>query len=33
MVGYLTRHDLAIFGWYRIGIGVLTAALLVTGVL
>lgn len=33
MVGYLTRHDLAVFGWYRIGIGLVTVTLLVGGVL
>lgn len=33
MVGYLQRHDLRIFGWYRIGIGVIVAALLGLGVL
>jgi undecaprenyl-diphosphatase len=31
MVGYLQRRDLSIFGWYRIGAGVLTAILLATG--
>jgi undecaprenyl-diphosphatase len=33
MIGYLQRHDLRIFGWYRIGIGVVVAALLGTGLL
>jgi len=33
MVGYLQRHSLALFGWYRIGIGVLCAALVLAGVL
>jgi undecaprenyl-diphosphatase len=31
MVGYLQSHDLAIFGWYRIAVGVATVALLATG--
>ncbi|MGH9381210.1 MAG: undecaprenyl-diphosphate phosphatase [Thermoanaerobaculia bacterium] len=31
MVGYLQRHDMALFGWYRIGIGLLTLALLAAG--
>lgn len=30
MVGYLSRHDLAIFGWYRIGVAALTLVLLAT---
>lgn len=33
MIGYLKGHDLAIFGWYRIGIAAIVAALLGTGVL
>ncbi len=33
MVGYLQRHDLAIFGWYRVGVAVLAALLVVTGVI
>jgi undecaprenyl-diphosphatase len=31
MIGYLTSHDLAIFGWYRIGIAALVLVLLATG--
>lgn len=30
MVGYLQRHDLSIFGWYRIAIGLVTVVLLAT---
>lgn len=33
MVGYLARHDLRLFGWWRIAAGVAVGALLVTGVL
>ena len=33
MVSYLNRHGLAIFGYYRVAIGLLTALLLVSGVL
>jgi undecaprenyl-diphosphatase len=33
MVTYLERHSLAIFGWYRIGIAGLTAALVLTNVI
>jgi undecaprenyl-diphosphatase len=31
MVAYLQRHDLSVFGWYRIGIGVLTIILIASG--
>lgn len=31
MVTYLQRHDMAIFGWYRLGIGLLTLAALAAG--
>ena len=31
LVGYLARHDLAIFGWYRIFIAVMTIVLVATG--
>ena len=30
MITYLERHQLTVFGWYRIGIGALVAVLLVT---
>ncbi len=33
MIGYLTKHSLAIFGWYRIAVGALLAALIGLGVL
>lgn len=33
MVTYLERHDLSIFGWYRIGVGVLVAGLIGAGLL
>ena len=33
MVSYLNRHGLAIFGYYRVAIGLFTASLLVLGVL
>jgi undecaprenyl-diphosphatase len=32
MVSYLQRRSLAIFGWYRIGIGAVVAALALAGV-
>ncbi len=31
MVSYLQRHSLAVFGWYRLGLGALVAALLLMG--
>jgi undecaprenyl-diphosphatase len=33
MVSYLQRHDLSIFGWYRIAVAVLTLVLLATNVI
>ena len=33
LVNYLNKHGLAIFGWYRIGLTILLAALLITGVI
>lgn len=33
MVSYLNRHTMAIFGWYRLGLGVVVAALLLAGLL
>jgi undecaprenyl-diphosphatase len=33
MVGYLNKHSLAVFGWYRIGIGIVVATLVLTNVL
>jgi len=31
MVGYLSHHDLAIFGWYRLALGALVIVLVATG--
>jgi undecaprenyl-diphosphatase len=33
LVAYLQRHGIAIFGWYRIGIALLTIILIATGVI
>jgi undecaprenyl-diphosphatase len=33
MIGYLNKHDLSVFGWYRLAIGVATMVLLATSVL
>jgi hypothetical protein len=30
MVGYLQRHDLSIFGWYRLAVAALTIILIAT---
>lgn len=33
MIGYLEHHDLAIFGWYRIGVAAVVALLVARGVI
>ena len=33
MIGYLNRHGIAIFGWYRIVVGIVALVLIATGVL
>ena len=33
MIAYLNRHGLSLFGWYRIGVAVVVAALLAMGVI
>jgi undecaprenyl-diphosphatase len=33
LVGYLQRHSLAIFGWYRLGVAAVAGVLLLTGVI
>lgn len=33
MVTYLSRHGMSLFGWYRIGIAIVTVILLVTGII
>lgn len=32
LVSYLQKHGLSIFGWYRIGVGILVVALMATGI-
>ncbi len=33
MIGYLSRHSLEVFGWYRIALALITVALLASGIL
>ena len=33
MVGYLQKHGMSLFGWYRIGIGVAVAAMIMAGMI
>jgi undecaprenyl-diphosphatase len=33
MIAYLQRHDLSLFGWYRIALGAVTLVLLASDVI
>ena len=33
LVGYLQRHGMEVFGWYRIGVGLVVGGLLLSGVI